>query len=154
MDGVCPQLEEAKRAALALLPTVLPPQHRKIALDGSVKFKVQLRSDKDESMPLSGGSLGLSIAMALSSLVLQRRILCNVSSTGGLDELSGALDMVGGLREKIGASRDDLRPNIFIPYGCELSSPRELRYHERLKVFPVLSLEQAIEFVFNLKKFD
>ena len=99
--------------------------------------------------PKDGPSAGITMATALLSLVLNKRIKGNLAMTGELS-LTGQVLPIGGLREKtVAAKRNKIR-EIIIPAANEKDLD-EIPEHVKkgLTFHPVSRMEEVIDIVFG-----
>jgi len=99
--------------------------------------------------PKDGPSAGITMATALLSLVINKRIRDRLAMTGELS-LTGQVLPVGGLREKtVAAKRNKIR-EIIIPAANEKDLDEIPEHVKKGLVFhPVSRMEEVIEIVFG-----
>jgi ATP-dependent Lon protease len=94
--------------------------------------------------PKDGPSAGITMATALCSLILNRRIKDRLAMTGELS-LTGAVLPIGGLKEKTVAARRNKVKEIIIPKG-NLKDLDEIPEHVRkgIAFHPVETMEEVL----------
>ncbi|MFZ1517507.1 MAG: endopeptidase La [Ignavibacteriaceae bacterium] len=100
------------------------------------------------AIPKDGPSAGITMAMAMLSVISGKPASNNIAMTGEIT-LTGSLLAIGGLNEKLlAAKRNDIK-TILIPKDNEIDL-KELpdKVKEGLKIIPIAKLEEAIPYVF------
>jgi ATP-dependent Lon protease len=130
-------MKESAQTALSYLRS----QARTLSLDmrDFEKFDIHIHVPTGAT-PKDGPSAGVTIAVALASLILQRRVRSDVAMTGEIS-LRGRVLRVGGIKEKVmAAARSGIR-EVLLPAQNEndwLEVPEEIR--KRMKVHFVKQL--------------
>jgi ATP-dependent Lon protease len=100
------------------------------------------------AIPKDGPSAGITMAMAMLSVISGKPASNNIAMTGEIT-LTGSLLAIGGLNEKLlAAKRNDIK-TILIPKDNEIDLkeiPEKVK--EGLKIIPIAKLEEAIPYVF------
>ncbi len=98
--------------------------------------------------PKDGPSAGITMASALFSFILKKRINTTFAMTGELS-LIGKVLPIGGLREKIVAARRNKIKNIIIP-NSNISDLQEIpQYIQKgLTIYPVSTIEEVFALLF------
>lgn len=99
--------------------------------------------------PKDGPSAGITMATALLSLVIKKKIKERLAMTGELS-LTGQVLPIGGLKEKTVAARRNKIRDIIIPAGNE-NDLEEIPDHVKkgITFHPVRRMEEVIELVFG-----
>jgi len=98
--------------------------------------------------PKDGPSAGITMASALLSLVLNKRVKARFAMTGELT-LSGAVLAVGGIREKVIAAKREGINNLILPKAVEgryIKLPKHIK--EGLKVNFVSQFDEVYKLLF------
>lgn len=100
--------------------------------------------------PKDGPSAGITMATALLSLVIKKRIKDRLAMTGELS-LTGQVLPIGGLKEKTVAARRNKIKDIIIPAANE-KDLADIPEHVRkgIRFHPVERMEEVIEIAFGL----
>jgi len=100
--------------------------------------------------PKDGPSAGITMATALLSLVIKKKIKDRLAMTGELS-LTGQVLPIGGLKEKTVAARRNKIKDIIIPAANE-KDLSEIPDHIKkgLRFHPVQTMEEVIEIAFSL----
>ncbi|MCZ7611697.1 MAG: endopeptidase La [Ignavibacterium sp.] len=100
------------------------------------------------AIPKDGPSAGITMAMAMLSVISGKPASNNVAMTGEIT-LTGSILAIGGLNEKLlAAKRNDIK-TVLIPKDNEIDLkeiPEKVK--EGLKIIPISKLEEAIPYVF------
>ncbi len=104
------------------------------------------------AIPKDGPSAGITMAMALLSAVSGRPASNNIAMTGEIT-LRGKVLPIGGLNEKLlAAKRNDIH-TILIPKDNEIDlSEIQEEVKKDLEIIPIEKIEDAIPYVFSVKK--
>lgn len=100
------------------------------------------------AIPKDGPSAGITMAMAMLSVISGKPASNNVAMTGEIT-LTGLILAIGGLNEKLlAAKRNDIK-TVLIPKDNEIDL-KEIpdKVKEGLKIIPIAKLEDAIPYVF------
>lgn len=104
------------------------------------------------SIPKDGPSAGITMAMAMLSVVSGKPASNDVAMTGEIT-LTGNILMIGGLTEKLLAAKRNGIKKVLIPKGNEIDLkeiPQKVK--EGMKIIPIDKLEDAIPHVFPALK--
>ncbi|MCW9016686.1 MAG: endopeptidase La, partial [Kangiellaceae bacterium] len=117
------------------------------AKDGLDKRYIHLHVPEGAT-PKDGPSAGITMASALLSLVLKKKVKAKFAMTGELT-LSGAVLAVGGIREKVIAAKREGINNIILPKAVE-GRYKKLPAHikQGLNVYFVDNYDQVFELLF------
>jgi len=100
------------------------------------------------AIPKDGPSAGITMAMAMLSVISGKPASNNIAMTGEIT-LTGSILAIGGLNEKLlAAKRNDIK-TVLIPKDNEIDLkeiPEKVK--EGLKIIPISKLEEAIPYVF------
>ena len=100
------------------------------------------------AIPKDGPSAGITMAMAMLSVISGKPASNNIAMTGEIT-LTGSILAIGGLNEKLlAAKRNDIK-TVLIPKDNEIDLkeiPEKVK--EGLKIIPIAKLEEAIPYVF------
>jgi ATP-dependent Lon protease len=141
-------MKESAQAAMSYLRS----QAKKLAVDLSDhnKFDIHIHVPAGAT-PKDGPSAGVTLVVALASLLLKRRVKSDTAMTGEIS-LRGRVLRVGGIKEKvIAASRFGIK-QVILPEGNKsdwLEVPAEVR--AKLKVHFVRQISEAIPLALETK---
>jgi ATP-dependent Lon protease len=141
-------MKESAQAAMSYLRS----QAKKLEVDLSDhnKFDIHIHVPAGAT-PKDGPSAGVTLVVALASLLLKRRVKSDTAMTGEIS-LRGRVLRVGGIKEKvIAASRFGIK-QVILPEGNKsdwLEVPAEVR--AKLKVHFVRQISEAIPLALESK---
>ncbi len=100
------------------------------------------------AIPKDGPSAGITMAMAMLSVISGKPASNNVAMTGEIT-LTGSILAIGGLNEKLLAAKRNEIKTVLIPKDNEIDL-KEIpdKVKEGLKIVPISKLEEAIPYVF------
>src|SRR5690606_25094452 len=100
------------------------------------------------AIPKDGPSAGITMAMAMLSVISGKPASNNVAMTGEIT-LTGSILAIGGLNEKLLAAKRNEIKTVLIPKDNEIDL-KEIpdKVKEWLKIVPISKLEEAIPYVF------
>lgn len=96
-----------------------------------------------------GPSAGVTIVTSLLSLLLNKKVPCDIAMTGEIS-LTGDVLKVGGLKEKVIGAYNNGVKKIFIPYtnNCDLDDiPKNVK--DEVKIISVKSYEEIFNAIFK-----
>jgi ATP-dependent Lon protease len=107
------------------------------------------------SIPKDGPSAGITMAMAMLSVISGKPASNDVAMTGEIT-LTGSILAIGGLTEKLLAAKRNEIKKVLIPKGNEIDLKEiPAKVKEGMKIIPIDKLEDAIPHVFpELKKLN
>ena len=100
------------------------------------------------AIPKDGPSAGITMAMAMLSVISGKPASNNVAMTGEIT-LTGSILAIGGLNEKLLAAKRNEIKTVLIPKDNEIDLkeiPEKVK--EGLKIIPISKMEEAIPYVF------
>jgi len=141
-------MKESAQTALSYLRS----QAKKLSLDLSDynKFDIHIHVPAGAT-PKDGPSAGMTMSVALASLLLKRRVRSDTAMTGEIS-LRGRVMRVGGIKEKVLAAQRFGVKQIILPEGNKpdwLDVPTEVR--AKLKVHFVRQISEALELALEAK---
>jgi ATP-dependent Lon protease len=102
------------------------------------------------AIPKDGPSAGITIASAIYSLLLDKKIKTNLAMTGELS-LSGKILPVGGIKEKIIAAYNNGYTEIILPFDNKkdlLKVPQEIINNKKIKIHLVKDIDSVLKLIF------
>ena len=102
------------------------------------------------AIPKDGPSAGITIASAIYSLLLDKKIKTNLAMTGELS-LSGKILPVGGIKEKIIAAYNNGYTEIILPLDNKkdlLKVPQEIINNKKIKIHLVKDIDSVLKLIF------
>lgn len=103
------------------------------------------------AIPKDGPSAGITMATALYSAIIDKKVISNLAMTGEVT-LRGRVLPIGGLKEKaLAALRADVR-HVIIPEQNEkdlVEIPKDIR--DKMKFYPVKDMDEVVKIAFNGK---
>ena len=107
----------------------------------------------DGATPKDGPSAGITMTLALTSLITGKPLVKNLAMTGEVT-LSGRVTAIGGLREKLVGALTAGMKNILIPEENRKDLEDIPEYvKEKLAIKCVSSIDEALEYGFGKRKF-
>ena len=104
------------------------------------------------AIPKDGPSAGITLAMAMYSALSGKPTRSDVAMTGEIT-LRGKVLAIGGLNEKLLAARRSEIKTVLIPKDNEKDlSEIKAEVKEGLKIIPIMTVKEAVPFVFNFSK--
>lgn len=99
--------------------------------------------------PKDGPSAGITMALALYSLAMNKKIKTNLAMTGELS-LTGKVLPVGGIKEKVLAAKRAGIKTIILPIANEKDLKEVPEQHRKgMKFFPVETFDQVLKIAIN-----
>ena len=98
------------------------------------------------AIPKDGPSAGITMGMALISMLTDRRIRTNLAMTGEIT-LTGQVLPVGGIKEKVLAAKRSGVRELILPFENEVNVKEDLKTEQiaDMKISFVKSMEEVVE---------
>jgi ATP-dependent Lon protease len=141
-------MKESAQAAMSYLRS--QAKKLQIDLDDHNKFDIHVHVPAGAT-PKDGPSAGVTLVVALASLLMKRRVKSDVAMTGEIS-LRGRVLRVGGIKEKVIAAQRFGIKQVILPEGNKsdwLEVPQEVR--AKLKVHFVREVAEAIPLALGVK---
>ncbi len=139
-------MKESAQIAFSFVKSILKPSSRYLTTHD---FHIHV---PEGAVPKDGPSAGITIAVALYSLLSKKPVLKGISMTGELT-LTGKVLAIGGLKEKIIASHREGIKKVIFPYSNikDLSNiPTEIK--NDMELIAVKNMREVIKIAIDGKK--
>jgi len=142
-------MKESAQAALSYLRS--NAERLGIAADAFEKRELHIHLPEG-AIPKDGPSAGITMTLAMLSLLLNRAPEPDIAMTGEIT-LHGDVLAIGGLNEKLLAARRHGIKRVLIPQDNKKDLPEvPAKIRRGLKIIPVATIDQAIPHVFGKRK--
>jgi ATP-dependent Lon protease len=142
-------MKESAQAALSFLRS--NAERFGIAADAFEKRELHIHLPEG-AIPKDGPSAGMTMALAMLSLLLEKEPLPDIAMTGEIT-LHGDVLAIGGLNEKLLAARRHGIARVLIPFDNKKDLQEvPAKIKKGLKIIPVATVDEAIPHVFGKLK--